>query len=155
MLWTLFSLPQIWTSDHQLHLSLVHILPAWNASWASYELHVTEVCKLYSRVPSKLLLQLSEEGEWEMAASHYPPDQNVTSHMVLRLDVAPSQTNHFVKDACDNNFLQDRLKALRQLALKKQRKLFWSHSLEEGEKSIIVVAVFVVLLISLFIGNFT
>ena len=59
-----------------------------------------------------------------MAASHYPPDQNVTSHMVLRLDVAPSQTNHFVKDACDNNFLQDRLKALRQLALKKQRKLF-------------------------------
>ena len=99
---SLFSLPHIWTSDHQLHLSLVHILPVWDASWAIYELNVTEVCKLYSRVPSKLLLQLSEKGEWDMASSHYPSYQNVTSHMVLRLDRSPAQTNHFFKDEHDN-----------------------------------------------------
>ena len=99
---SIYSLPHIWTSDHQLHLSLVHILPVWDASWAIYELNVTEVCKLYSRVPSKLLLQLSEKGEWGMASSHYPSYQNVTSHMVLRLDRSPAQTNHFFKDEHDN-----------------------------------------------------
>lgn len=52
---SLFSLPHIWTSDHQLHLRLVHILLAWDASWAIYELGVTEVCKLYSRVPVQTL----------------------------------------------------------------------------------------------------
>lgn len=99
---SLFSLPHIWTSDHQLHLSLVHILPVWDASWAIYELNVTEVCKLYSRLPSELSLQLSKKGEWDMASSHYPLYQNVTSHMVLRFDMSPAQTNHFFKDEHDN-----------------------------------------------------
>lgn len=61
---SLFSLPHIWTSDHQLHLSLLHILPVWDASWAIYELNVTEVCKLYSKLNSRCSWVKRENEIW-------------------------------------------------------------------------------------------
>lgn len=99
---SLFSLPHIWTSDHQLHLSLVlYSLPEMPAEpFMSSRSLKSASCTPGCRC--KPLLQLSEKGEWDMASSHYPPDQDVTSHMVLRLDMSSSQTNHFFKDEHDD-----------------------------------------------------
>lgn len=55
-----------------------------------------------------------------MASSFYPPDQNATFHIELRLDISPYQTNHFVKDEYNNELPLDGLKTPRQVTLKKK-----------------------------------